>query len=187
MSMISTSSEAPTIRPASPTGRHPGAAVLLGALAAAALAMSPAGEGAKRFAGTLHPHMPDASLWQAQPTVVQIHVLAALSALGLGTLLMVLRKGARFHRVAGWTWVSLMAVVAGSSLFITGFNGNSWSWIHLLSGWTLLMLPVAVLFARRRNIRRHRRAMMSLFYLGPVLAGALTFIPGRLMWNLLLG
>ena len=36
-------------------------------------------------------------------------------------------------------WVLLMGTVAGSSLFLTGLNGTHYSYIHLLSGWTLII------------------------------------------------
>jgi uncharacterized membrane protein len=134
-----------------------------------------------------HPHAPDLGLLLAQPTVIQVHLLAALAAIGLGGVMMLSRKGALFHRTMGWVWVSLMALVAGSSLFITGLNGDKWSFIHLLSGWTLIVLPIAVLAARRHDVKRHRRTMMGLFYGGLLLAGALAFIPGRLMWQMFLG
>lgn len=135
----------------------------------------------------IHPHLPDLGLLMAQPLVIKIHLLAALAAIALGAVMMLSRKGKRFHRVAGWVWVSLMALVAGSSLFITGLNGDRWSFIHLLSGWTLLVLPLAVIAARRHQVKRHRGTMMGLFYGGLLVAGALAFIPGRLMWNMLLG
>jgi uncharacterized membrane protein len=134
-----------------------------------------------------HPHLPDLALLMAQPLVIQVHLLAAVAAIALGGVMMTSRKGRTFHRVAGWVWVCIMALVAGSSLFITGLNGDKWSFIHLLSGWTLLVLPLAVVAARRHSVQRHRRTMMGLFYGGLLIAGALAFIPGRLMWNLLLG
>ena len=127
------------------------------------------------------------SLLLVQPAVLQIHVFAALSAAGLGAMMMMSRKGARFHRSAGWIWVTLAAAVAVSSLFIVGLNGDHWSWIHILSALTLIGLPVAVIAARRHDVRMHRRQMMGLFYGGFVIAGAFTFIPGRLMWRIVFG
>jgi uncharacterized membrane protein len=119
--------------------------------------------------------------------MVKIHLFAALAAIGLGAVMMLSPKGRLFHRTMGWTWVSLMALVAGSSLFITGLNGDKWSFIHLLSGWTLIVLPLAVFAARRHEVKRHRRTMMGLFYGGLLVAGVLAFIPGRLLWNMMLG
>ena len=127
------------------------------------------------------------SLLMAQSTVLQVHVFAALAAAALGAVMMMSRKGAPFHRAAGWTWVALAATVAGSSLFIVGLNGDYWSWIHILSALTLFTLPIAVVAARKHNVRKHRREMMGLFYGGFVIAGAFTMIPGRLMWRILFG
>lgn len=156
-------------------------------LVGAAMANSRVDWGALFAGARLHPHLPDLGLIGPQPLAIKIHLAAAVVALLLGAVMMLSRKGRTFHRTAGWIWVCIMALVAGSSLFITGLNGNKWSLIHLLSGWTLLLLPFAVLAARRHKVTQHRRAMMGLFYGGLVIAGALAFIPGRLMWNLFLG
>jgi uncharacterized membrane protein len=127
------------------------------------------------------------SLLLLQPTILQVHVFAAVAALGLGAVMMTSRKGARFHRAAGWTWVALAGTVAVSSLFIVGLNGDHWSWIHILSALTIVSLPLAVLAARRHHVTLHRRQMMGLFYGGFVIAGAFTFLPGRLMWRVFFG
>jgi uncharacterized membrane protein len=117
------------------------------------------------------------------PVMVQIHLFAAVSAFLVGAALMLGVKGNGLHRTLGWGWVALMATTAVSSLFITGINGNMWSFIHFLSGWVIIALPMAVAAARRHDVKAHRKAMMSMFLGGLVIAGAFTFIPGRLMWN----
>jgi len=43
------------------------------------------------------------------------------------------------------------------------------------------MLPLAVLHARRHSVDRHRRAMIGIFTGALVIAGAFTFLPGRIM------
>ena len=80
-----------------------------------------------------------------------------------------------------------MATTAVSSLFITGNNGNHWSVIHLLSGWTIIALPMAIWAIRNRKVETHRRAMTGMFVGGLIVAGALTFIPGRLMFETFFG
>ena len=40
---------------------------------------------------------------------------------------------------------------------------------------------------RRREIDRHRVAMMTVYFGGPIIDGALTFFPGRLVYPLLFG
>ncbi len=43
------------------------------------------------------------------------------------------------------------------------------------------MLPLAVMHARRHNVDRHRRAMIGIFAGALLIAGAFTFLPGRIM------
>jgi uncharacterized membrane protein len=138
-------------------------------------------------AATLRLHAPDMALWARLTLPIKLHILGALSALALGAILMVRRKGRLFHRTAGWVWVSLVALVAGSSLFITNLNHGHWSILHLLTAWTLIALPLAVLCAKRRNLAQHRRFMMGLFYGGFAINLFIAFIPGRTMWNLMFG
>ena len=139
------------------------------------------------IAGKGRLHGPDLALFAAQPMVLQLHILAALGTVAVGGLIFSMRKGQAFHRTAGWTWVVLMATTAFSSLFIVGLNGDVWSLIHLLSGWVLVTLPLAVYAARKHRVSVHRRAMTGMFVGGSLVAGAFTFLPGRLMWALFFG
>lgn len=129
----------------------------------------------------------DVALFAAQPLVLQLHILAALGTVALGGLIFSMRKGRTFHRTAGWIWVVLMATTAVSSLFIVGLNGDVWSLIHLLSGWVLITLPLGVWAARKHRVDVHRRTMTGIFVGGSLVAGAFTFLPGRLMWQLVFG
>ena len=121
------------------------------------------------------------------PWVIQVHVASAVGALLLGAALMTLRKGVRLHRVMGWSWAVLMGVAAVSSLFIMRTNPGHFSFIHGLSAWTIVMLPMALLAARRHNVKRHRRIVMGMYFGGVVLAGLLAFLPGRIMWSVIVG
>ncbi|MFN3878570.1 MAG: DUF2306 domain-containing protein [Brevundimonas sp.] len=136
------------------------------------------------------PHVPDWRLLLASPPAIQIHVAAALTALAIGIVLLIGVKGNRLHRTLGWTWVLAMATTAISSFFIHRLNPGGpggFSLIHLLSGWTVVALPMAVHAARRHRIADHRRAMMGMFVGGLIVAGAFTFLPGRLMWAIFFG
>ena len=133
------------------------------------------------------PHAPDFTVLASLSPVVKIHLYTALAALVLGAVLMMARKGRTFHRAAGWTWVALVMTTAVSTLFITSLNPGRWSLIHLFTGWTLVVLPLAVMWARRHQVARHRRAMMGLFYGAFAINLAFTFIPGRTMWSLFFG
>jgi uncharacterized membrane protein len=128
---------------------------------------------------------PDFGLLAAAPTAIQIHVAAALTALAIGIVLLAGIKGTRLHRALGWTWVLAMGTTAVSSFFIHAINPGGpagLSLIHLLSGWTMVGLPMAVYAARRHRVQTHRRAMTGMFVGGLIVAGLLTFLPGRLMW-----
>jgi uncharacterized membrane protein len=118
----------------------------------------------------------------AAPPWVQVHALAALSALALGTLQLSAPKGTLPHRTLGWIWVALMALAALSSfVFVWGPDYSGLGPIHILSVVTLVSLVGLVRAARRRNIAAHRSSALWLFVTALVITGAFTFLPGRLM------
>jgi uncharacterized membrane protein len=151
------------------------------------LALGPSWNAVLGMGAAARPHAPDLALLAGLSTPIKIHLATALAALVLGGVLMAMRKGRTFHRVAGWTWVSLVSVTAGVTLFITELNNGSWSFIHLFTGWTLLVLPIAVMAAKRHNAARHRRSMMGLFYGAFAINFFIAFIPGRTMWQMFFG
>jgi uncharacterized membrane protein len=132
-------------------------------------------------------HSPDWALLARQPPVVQLHIAAALLALLLGTVQLVGIKGTGLHRLIGWSWVIAMLTVAVSSLFIRQINPGAFSWIHLLSGWTLIAVPMAIFAIRKGRIGSHASGMTWTFVGGLIVAGAFTFLPGRLMWEVFFG
>jgi uncharacterized membrane protein len=122
-----------------------------------------------------------APLLSAAPAI-QIHAFAAISAFALGLVQFAAPKGTLPHRTLGWLWAGLMAVVSVSAFFIHKLNiWGQWSSIHLLAIFTLIMLPLAVWRAHRHRVRAHKRAMILLFAGALVIAGAFTFMPGRIM------
>lgn len=122
------------------------------------------------------------------PFAVQIHVAAALSAVLLGGILLLGRKGTGLHRVLGRIWICLMVATALSSFFIRTmpwFFG--YSPIHVLSILTLLGCWQVVSAARTGRIAEHQRHVGNLYAFALVTAGAFTLLPGRLMHKLLFG
>lgn len=160
---------------------------MVAVVAIVGVAMGPVLGPVARMAASAHPHLPDMDLFWSLSPVVKVHLLGALAALVLGAVLMVRRKGRTFHRAAGWAWVSLVAVTAGSTLFITELNHGGWSFLHLLTAWVLLVTPLAVMWARRHDVARHRRMMMGLFYGGFAINLFIAFIPGRTLWMMFFG
>jgi uncharacterized membrane protein len=128
-----------------------------------------------------------APLLSAAP-VIQVHAFAAMAAFTLGVVQLAAPKGTLPHRTVGWIWVVLMTTIAGSSFFIHQIRlWGPWSPIHLLSIFTLVSLPLAVLAAHRHRVPAHRRAMLSMFFGALVVAGAFTFLPGRIMYAVAFG
>lgn len=152
-----------------------------------ALALGPRLERIGAVVARARPHVPDFDLVARLPVAIQVHLACALAALALGAALMAARKGRGFHRAAGWVWVSLVATTAVSSLFITSLAHGRWSLIHLMTGWTLIALPLGVIWARRHQVARHRRTMMGLFYGGFAINLFIAMIPGRTLWNIVFG
>jgi uncharacterized membrane protein len=122
------------------------------------------------------------------PLVVQLHAFAALAAFAVGVVQLAGPKGTFTHRTIGYIWVGLMLLVAGSSFAIHGMRQwGAFSAIHLLSVSVLVLLPLAVLAARRHHVGTHRWAMIALFAGALIIAGAFTLLPGRIMHRVVFG
>jgi uncharacterized membrane protein len=106
----------------------------------------------------------------------------------LGLVQLARLKETHTHRLIGYTWVGLMLFVAVSSFFIHELrHWGSFSFIHLLSIFTLAMLPLGIYFARRHNVVGHRKTMLGLFFGALVVAGAFTLLPGRILGRAVFG
>src|SRR5215475_9592966 len=128
-----------------------------------------------------------APLLEAAPAI-PVHAFAAMAAFAIGLIQFAAPKGTLPHRTLGWIWVALMVLVALSSFWIHTIRlVGPWSPIHLLSIFTLVMLPLAVWKAHTHQVGAHRLAMISLFLGALVIAGAFTLVPGRIMHRVVFG
>ena len=113
---------------------------------------------------------------------IRFHAFAAMAAFVLGIVQLAAPKGTIPHRAVGWIWVGLMVIVSASAFFIHEIRlWGPWSPIHLLAIFTLVLLPFGVWHARRHAVRHHSRLMIGIFFGALVIAGAFTFLPGRIM------
>jgi uncharacterized membrane protein len=118
-----------------------------------------------------------APLLDAAPQI-PLHAFAAMATFALGLVQFAAPKGTLPHRTIGWIWVALMAVVAISSFWIHQLRlVGPFSPIHLLSIFTLLMLPFGVWRAHRHQVDGHRRVMVLTFLGALVIAGLFTLVP----------
>lgn len=122
------------------------------------------------------------------PPAIPLHAFAAMAAFVLGLVQFAAPKGTLPHRTIGWIWVALMAVVAASSFWIHQIRlVGPFSPIHLLSIFTLVMLPLAVWRAHAHQVVHHRWMMISIFTGALVIAGLFTLLPGRIMHHVIFG
>jgi uncharacterized membrane protein len=128
-----------------------------------------------------------APLLDAAPAI-PLHAFAAMAAFALGVVQFAAPKGTLPHRTIGWIWVGLMAAVAISSFWIHQIRlAGPWSPIHLLSLFTLAVLPIGVWRAHAHRVADHRRIMTSVFCGALIVAGLFTLLPGRIMHAVVFG
>lgn len=132
----------------------------------------------------------------AAPWHIQLHVLAAVSAFGLGVIQFAAPKGTIPHRFVGPIWVLLMAIVILTAVFIIHPRGPGepfaahFSFIHyiFIPATTLgLVAGVARIVIGGPNLKLHGRAFLAIFLGGLVIAGGFTFMPGRIMHDVVFG
>jgi uncharacterized membrane protein len=119
------------------------------------------------------------------PLAVKIHLATILPAFVLGTWLIFLSiKGSRPHRAAGAVYMGLMLISATAAIFIQEVRPGRFSWLHLFVLLTYWGVARALWAVRQKDIPAHKGAMYGLYIGGLVIAGALTFAPGRIMYRL---
>src|SRR5881227_1428647 len=104
-----------------------------------------------------------APLLDAAPAI-PLHAFAAMAAFALGVVQFAAPKGTLPHRTLGWIWAALMVAVAISSFWIHSTRlVGPFSPIHLLSIFTLIMVPLAVWRAHTHRVADHKRIMIMTF------------------------
>jgi uncharacterized membrane protein len=111
----------------------------------------------------------------AAPFAIQLHAIAAVTAMGLGALILFRPKGTALHKALGRLWAGLMLVVATSALFINE--------IRL----TYAGIGFGIWEIRHGRVEAHQAAMKSTYLGALLLTGAFTLLPGRRMHDVLFG
>ena len=124
----------------------------------------------------------------SQTHPILLHAIAAILAIILGGVQLYMNKGSVTHKLLGYIWVGLMLIVSVSSFFIHEIKlWNAYSPIHLLSAWTIFSLVLAIYYVRVSNIKRHKQVMIMIYGFALVLTGFFTFMPGRVMHQIVFG
>ena len=96
-------------------------------------------------------------LLNAADPLIQVHAFAAMAAFALGLVQFAAPKGTIPHRIVGWALGRVDGIVSVTAFLIHEIRlWGTWSPIHLLSIFTLTMLPIAVLHARYHRVPNHR-------------------------------
>lgn len=109
------------------------------------------------------------------------HLATIATALLLTPVMLLRRRGDRLHRQLGYVWIAAMFGTAFVSLFIRDINRGGFSFIHILSVWTLIQVPMIFWAARTHQIAKHRSAVRAMVLGALLIAGFFTFPFDRLM------
>ena len=131
------------------------------------------------------------------PTIA-IHTTFALSAVAIGPLALWSRlrptQRPRWHRAAGYAWVTCLLGAALSALFIRStlpWSVAGWSPIHLLIPLTLAGLFRSFKLLNQGRIQKHRQIMLFMYGVACLVTGLFTLLPNRLLgqwlWHDMLG
>jgi len=127
----------------------------------------------------------DAATYVTPRWAIAIHLATVIPGIPLGAWVLRAKKGTAAHRMAGRIWAMMMVVTAIDSFWIRSVTGSI-SPIHLFSVLTLVSIPVGIYHIRNGNVRGHERAMRGV-YIGLLVAGVVSLMPGRMLGSLLFG
>jgi uncharacterized membrane protein len=127
------------------------------------------------------------SEWLLVPVVVWAHLSTMIVALALTPVMLLRPRGDVLHRRIGWVWVSAMILTAAISLFVFNPDRGRFSYIHILSVWVLIQVPIIAWSARKHNIKRHRTGVRAMVTGALLIAGFFTFPFNRMLGHWLFG
>jgi uncharacterized membrane protein len=127
--------------------------------------------------------------WQFHMPWVSPHIVVVMLALGLGGAQMALPKGDRRHRLLGYGWLAVMALLSVTGLLIQLEPGHVTVIHRISSGFALanlLLTPLVIWSARTGRRRLHQGLTLGLFA-NMLFSGLMAFIPFRAIGLLVFG
>lgn len=121
---------------------------------------------------------------------IQLHLVCAIFALGLGPVAIWRKRRDRIHKISGYAWVVAMLGLATTGLMIPAFGFaiiGTLGPIHAFSFLTYWSIWTGMRAIFRKDIRTHEAAMKGLYYQGLLIAGLVNFVPGRRINRAVLG
>lgn len=125
--------------------------------------------------------------WAKIPSAIWVHLATIMIAVALTPVMLLRRRGDRPHRRLGTIWVLAMIATALISFTVRNANHGHFSFIHILSAWTLVQVPILWWAAKTHRIVRHRRSVRAMVTGALLIAGFFTFPFNRLLGQFLFG
>lgn len=114
-----------------------------------------------------------------------LHLGTILPAFIIATYLLLNRKGTAIHKFLGKIYMVLMLFTSLVTLFMPAGVGPAlfghFGFIHILSVFVFYSVTQAYFAIRKGDIKTHKANMVAVYIGGLLIAGGLTFLPGRLM------
>ena len=125
------------------------------------------------------------SYWGRIPLNLWGHLGTMVIALALTPVILLRRRGDRPHRLLGRIWGLAMILTALLSLTIRAANDGGFSFIHILSVWVLVHVPLIWWTARQHRVEGHRSAVRGMVFGALLIAGFFTFPFNRMLGQFL--
>jgi uncharacterized membrane protein len=125
--------------------------------------------------------------WGQIPLPVWGHLVTMITALALTPIMLLRRRGDNLHRLLGTIWVVAMILTALDTFLIRSINHGQFSFIHILSAWVLIQVPIIWWSAKTHSIDRHRSTVRGMVTGALLIAGFFTFPFNRMLGQFLFG
>lgn len=123
--------------------------------------------------------------------LMYLHLATVIPCFVIGTILLIIKKGTKTHKIWGRVYMVLMMFTAIVTLFMPALVGprllNHFGYIHGFSFLTIYTVPTAYWAIKRGDVQSHKRKMILLYVGAIIIAGGFTFFPGRYLHNLFFG
>ncbi len=129
------------------------------------------------------------------PLQIQIHAFTAIAAFVLGVIQLIAPKGTLPHKFIGSVWVILMIVTTISAYYIqrpVSPDDPYWARFSLIHIFVLvnifgLVSGIGYILFGGSRMKKHSGPFIGMFIGGLIVAGALAFLPGRVMHAVVFG
>ena len=102
----------------------------------------------------------------------------------LGLVNLVSKKGTKRHKSIGTLWLIMMLFVTVPSFWIREINDGDFSWIHLLTIWTLISMVIMIVSIKKGYIKTHVYFVTGIIA-GLIISSGFAMLPGRYISHVL--